>query len=81
VAQREEARLLLALGHAAPALRLATESWQAQKEPWDARLVLEAALAAADHRPAEPVLAWLESTRIEDPTLRSLAAQIGRGER
>jgi hypothetical protein len=76
VAQREEARFVLALGQAAAALRLAVEDWQVQKEPWDARLVLEAALAAGDHGPAEPVLAWLESTRIEDPMLRSLAAKL-----
>jgi hypothetical protein len=81
VAQREEARLLLGLGHAAAALRVATENWQVQKEPWDARLVLEAALTAGDHAPALPVLAWIESTGIEDPTLRSLAVQISRGER
>jgi tetratricopeptide (TPR) repeat protein len=81
VAQREEARLVLALGHAAAALRIATENWQVQREPWDARLVLEAALGAGDHGPADPVAAWLELTQIEDPALRSLAAQITTGGR
>ena len=50
---REEARYRLALADdAAGALRLATANWRAQREFWDARLVLESALAAGELRAA-----------------------------
>jgi hypothetical protein len=44
---REEARFALEIeGDATRALTLARQSWQVQREPWDARLVLAAARAA-----------------------------------
>jgi tetratricopeptide (TPR) repeat protein len=66
VHQREEARFALAI-EADPtrALALAREGWQAQREPWDARLLLEAARAVQDPAAAEPVLAWLRETGFE----------------
>lgn len=74
---REEAMLTLKLqGDAARALALAQQNWHAQREPADARILLEAALAA--HRPdaAAKVLQWMDQTRIEDPVLRTLAARL-----
>lgn len=74
---REEAMFALKLQNdAARALALAQQNWQEQREPADARILLEAALAA--HRPQEAAAAlhWIEQTGIEDPTLRALAVRI-----
>jgi hypothetical protein len=58
------------------ALRLAQENWQLQHETWDARLMLEAALAAGTPDTAADVLAWLKETRLEDRKIASLVAQM-----
>lgn len=77
--RREEARFRLRLKHNAPAaLQLALDNWQVQREPADARIVLEAALAARQPQRARPVLDWLRATRLEDIALRPLAAQLTR---
>ena len=74
---KEEARFVLALrGDVAGALKLARQNWAEQREPADARVLLEAALAARDRAAAEPVLAWLASSGIESVALRALAAQV-----
>lgn len=71
---REEALYALKLQHdAARAVALATQNWQSQREPADARLLLEASLAAAQPAAAQPALAWLKQTGIEDPALHRLA--------
>jgi len=75
--RREEARFELHLqGDAAGALALALQNWQIQREPWDARLVLEAALAA--HRPeaAAPVRDWLAAQHNDDTELARLSAAL-----
>ncbi|MGH8690388.1 MAG: tetratricopeptide repeat protein [Burkholderiales bacterium] len=74
---QEEARYLLDLkGDAAGALAAARENWNRQREPRDAAVLLEAALAARDPKAAEPVLRWLEESGFESPRLRRLAAQL-----
>lgn len=60
------------------ALRLALENWRVQREPRDARLVLESALATRDPAAAEPVLAWMRKTGLEDVRLALLADELGR---
>src|SRR5438477_2478011 len=57
----EEARFMLDLkGDARASLAVGLENWKiGQREPRDALVVLEAALAARDARAAEPVLRWL----------------------
>jgi hypothetical protein len=73
---REEARYTLEIRKSPDAaLALAIENWRVQKEPLDARIALEAALAA--HRPeaAAEVLDWIASTQIEDARLAALAQQ------
>jgi tetratricopeptide (TPR) repeat protein len=73
----EESRFTLGLlGKPAQALALALDNWRAQREPRDARVVLEAAIAAREPQAAAPVMQWLQSSANEDPTLRGLAAQI-----
>ena len=75
---REEARYRLALADDADgALRLATANWRAQREFWDARLVLESALAARDPKAAREVTAWLAATGLEDARLRPLLQRLG----
>ena len=78
---REEARFTLhLLNQPAAALRLALQNWQTQRETWDARLVLETALAANAHESAKGVIAWIEATGIEDATLRGLTKRLKRGD-
>lgn len=73
----EEARYLLALkGNARAALEVAAENWKSQREPRDAAVLLEAAVAAGDPKPALQVLRWLDETRFESPRLRALAAKL-----
>lgn len=72
----EEARFALELeGDAQAALRLARENFALQREPRDARVLLEAALAAGDPDAAEPARALLRETRLEDARLARLAAR------
>jgi tetratricopeptide (TPR) repeat protein len=80
VHQREEARVYLhLLEQPTEALRLAQANWAVQREPWDARLLLEAALAAGKRAAAQPVLDWLASTGLEDRQLQRLTRQLGAG--
>jgi hypothetical protein len=76
VHQQEESRFDLQVFNDAPrALWLARENWKVQKEPRDARVLLEAAKAARDPDAAAPVLGWLASSHIEDAFLTDLARQ------
>jgi hypothetical protein len=75
--QQEEARFnLYLLEQPARALSLARENWSLQREPRDARILFEAALAANDPSAAQPALDWIARSGYEDPTLRQLAARL-----
>ncbi len=77
VHQQEEARFALQVQHdPGNALRLARENWKVQREPRDARIFLEAALAAKDADTAKPVLQWLDENHVEDRYMNGLAAQL-----
>jgi hypothetical protein len=77
VHQQEEARFSLqVLGNPKKALALAQENWKVQLEPRDARIFLEAALALKDPDSAQPVLQWLDSSKIEDNNLISLGQKL-----
>lgn len=77
VHEQEEARFALHVqDDPKNALILARENWKVQREPRDARVFLEAALALKDASTAKPVLQWLEESRIEDRLLNSLARQL-----
>ena len=66
-------------GNPQRALALASENWATeQREPGDARIFLEAALAARNPAAAEPVRKWLDESAIEDTRLRALAAKLHR---
>ena len=74
---REEAMFALKLQNdAVRALALAQANWQAQREPADARILLEAALAAHQPQGAAAALQWIEQTGIEDPVLRALVTRL-----
>jgi len=78
VHRREEARFALHLQHQPNrALELARANWDVQREPADARILLEAANAAGRPEAADPVRAWLHDNGVEDARLSALAATGG----
>ena len=69
----EEARYLMHLaGDPAAALAVAAANYRVQREPRDARVLLEAAIAARDAGAAQPARDWLRSSGFEDANLRQL---------
>lgn len=75
--QQEEARFELYLtGRKEKALSLAQENWKSQREPRDARVLLEAALATSDPKTAKEALDWLERSGHEDPRIRQTAQEL-----
>jgi Tfp pilus assembly protein PilF len=75
--QKEEARYLLAVaGDPQRALPLAQANFAVQREPADARVLLEAALAAGQPAAAAPVLQWMADSGVESRALTSLADRI-----
>lgn len=57
-------------------LALSIDNWQLQKEPPDALLFVQAALALGQARAAEPVVKWAEKTAYTDPQLTPMLAQL-----
>ena len=77
VHQREQARFELHVLHQpADALTTAQANWQVQREPADARILMEAALAARRPRAAQPALDWFHANLVEDVTLAGLVHQL-----
>ena len=75
--RKEESRFVLALqSDVARALKLGQENFAVQKEPADARILLEAAVAAQDPAAAQPVLDWMARWHIESVALQSLADRL-----
>ena len=71
---REEARFALIIKNAPDeALSLARDNWAVQKEPLDARIALEAAIAARQPKAATEVLEWMDSTKLQGEKLSQLA--------
>jgi Tfp pilus assembly protein PilF len=80
--QQEESRFRLRVEQdVARALELAAANWVVQREPYDARILLEAAVAARRPGQAQPVLDWLAASRHEDPRLAALAGKLRAGRR
>jgi hypothetical protein len=74
---REEARFTLdLLDRPLRAVELALENWATQREPSDARILLEAAVAAQDPAAAQPVLDWLARTGLQHVRLQALVDQL-----
>ncbi len=75
--QAEEARFWLHLRNdPVAALKLATDNYRVQREPRDARIVLEAAIAAQQAEAAQPVREWLQRSGFEDARLRTMSASL-----
>jgi tetratricopeptide (TPR) repeat protein len=75
--RKEESRFVLAVqGDAVRALGLAQENFAVQKEPVDARILLEAALAAKQPAAAQPALQWMASSGIQSVALTPLAQRL-----
>ncbi len=73
VHRREEARFRLDLLHdAAGAVTLARANWDVQREPADARVLLESALASGQIDKAAPAVAWLRDNHVQDARLMAL---------
>ena len=69
----EEARFeLQLLGNPTASLAVASANYQVQREPRDARALLEAAVTAGSIAAAQPVRDWLRSSGFEDAHLRLL---------
>jgi Tfp pilus assembly protein PilF len=83
-AQRQESlierpRLIYLIAYGkdpAAGLALSIDNWKLQKEPPDAVLFAQAALALNQPRAAEPVVAWAEQSAYTDPQLKPLIAQL-----
>jgi hypothetical protein len=57
-------------------LALSIDNWQLQKEPPDALLFVQAALALKQPRAAEPVVQWVQATGYTEPQLDRLIARL-----
>jgi Tfp pilus assembly protein PilF len=74
---REQARFALEIQHDPQrALDMARRNWQAQREPWDTRLLLSAALAAQQPRAADEALEFLREYPLQDPVIEPLAHEL-----
>ena len=60
----------------AAGLALSIENWNLQKEPPDAALFVQAALALGKAQAATPVVEWVEKTGYSDPQLGPLIKQL-----
>ena len=80
VHRREEARFTLELLHQPDrALDLARANWSVQREPADARILMETALAAGHPDEAVPALAWQRDNHVQDARLDVMAARLHAG--
>ena len=74
---REAAYYLLYLANKPEqALPLALRNIQSQREPCDIQLVLEAALVTGDARAAQPLLAWIKTSRHTDQRISRFITQL-----
>ncbi|MGB5080587.1 MAG: tetratricopeptide repeat protein [Burkholderiales bacterium] len=75
--QQEEARFnLYLLGQKEKALTLAQENFRLQREPRDARILFEAALALGKPAAAKDAFEWLRRSGYEEPGLRKTAQAL-----
>jgi Tfp pilus assembly protein PilF len=75
--EQEESRFCLQLlNQPEDALKLAQSNWRVQREPRDARVLLDAAVALRRPEAAQPVLDWMAQSRVEDWYLQRQADQL-----
>ena len=74
---REEARFVLAIKNLPDeAVNLARDNWEVQKEPLDARILLEAAVAARQPKAARDIVSWVTTNQLQSEKLSQLVAQV-----
>ena len=74
---REEARFVLAIKNSPDeAVNLARDNWDVQKEPLDARILLEAAVAARQPKAAREIVSWVTTHQLQSEKLTQLVAQV-----
>ena len=74
---REEARFVLAIKNSPDeAVNLARDNWDVQKEPLDARILLEAAVAARQPKAARDIVSWVSTHQLQSEKLTQLVAQV-----
>jgi len=77
VHEREQARFALHVQHQPlDALTIAQSNWRVQREPADARILMEAALAAKQPAAASPAIAWYRGNNVEDLPITGLVRQL-----
>lgn len=77
VHQGDEARFTLhVLQDAQTALKLAIDNWAVQKEPRDARILMETAISAKNIEAARSVIKFLAQTHLEDAHLEALVNKV-----
>ena len=73
---REEARFVLAVKNLPDeAVKLARDNWAVQKEPLDARIALEAAVAARQPNTAREIVSWVVGNQLQGDKLTQLVSQ------
>jgi hypothetical protein len=73
---RDESRFELELRHQPQrALELAKQNWEVQRTPLDARIYLEAALAAKDAASLRTIADWTAGTGLEDRSIHDMLAK------
>jgi len=77
VHRREEARFRLLEKDPTRALDLAKANFGVQREPWDVRVLLQAAISANDRDAAQPALDFVANNKLEDPQIAALVAKLG----
>ena len=76
--EQEAARWALEIGNdPARALEFARSNYTRQKEPRDAEVLMQAALAARKPEAARPALEWWKASGYEDATVQALATKLG----
>ena len=74
---REEARFVLAIKNSPDeAVNLARDNWDVQKEPLDARILLEAAVASRQPKAARDIVSWVTTNQLQSEKLTQLVAQV-----
>jgi uncharacterized protein (TIGR02996 family) len=74
---RDAARFALEIQHdAARALDLAQRNWLTHKTPYDARVLLAAAVACRSPAAARPVIDWVAATGLEDRGIEELMKRL-----
>ena len=74
---RDASRFALEIEHdGAGALAFAQQNWDTHKTPYDARVLVAAAIACHDRVAAQPVIDWIATTHLEDRTIDRLVQQL-----